>query len=69
MEMDPREITLANIVEAVEGLSVMETCIMGFQKCPFDQKCAMHGTWEETRANILHILETTTLDKLLKKGE
>jgi len=67
MNREPGEIKLASIVDAVEGLSVMQTCIMGFMKCPFNHKCAMHETWEETRANIIHILETTTLDKLLEK--
>ncbi len=65
----PSEITLASIVDAVEGLSVMQTCIMGFKDCPFDHKCAMHSTWEETRSNILNILETTTLDKLIPENK
>jgi Rrf2 family protein len=60
---DPSKISIANIVEATEGMSVFDTCIMGFRECPFDVKCAMHETWEETRANIIKVLRTTTLDK------
>ena len=58
--MDPGKITLASIVEAIEGMSVFNTCIMGFKECPFDEKCAMHQTWEETRDSIVKILKTTT---------
>lgn len=60
---DPAEISIENIVEATEGMSVFNTCIMGFRECPFDVKCAMHETWEETRASIIKVLRTTTLDK------
>ena len=60
------QIFLAEIIESVEGLDVLGTCIMGFEKCPFDHTCAMHEVWEETRTDILNILNTTTLDRLLK---
>jgi Rrf2 family protein len=60
------KIVLAEIIESVEGLDVLSTCIMGFEKCPFDHTCAMHEVWEETREGILKILNTTTLDRLLK---
>jgi len=63
------QIFLAEIIESVEGLDVLGTCIMGFEKCPFDHTCAMHEVWEETREGILKILNTTTLDKLLKANK
>lgn len=66
LSKDPKEITLAEIVDAVEGLNVMNTCIMGFENCPFDHKCAMHETWEETRDGIINVLKTTTLASLKK---
>ena len=60
------QIFLAEIIESVEGLDVFGTCIMGFEKCPFNHTCAMHDVWEETREGMLNILNTTTLDRLLK---
>ncbi len=60
------KITLAKIVDSVEGLNVFATCIMGFQKCPFNHTCAMHEVWGETRQNILNILNNTTLGQLKK---
>ena len=62
------EIFLADIIDAVEGLDVFSTCIMGFQACPFDEKCAMHETWMETRDRIINILKTTSLADFRKKG-
>jgi len=60
------QIILAEIIDSVEGLDVLGTCIMGFEKCPFNHTCAMHEVWEETRASILNVLNNTTLETLLK---
>jgi len=60
------QIVLGDIVDSVEGLDVLGTCIMGFKQCPFDHTCAMHEVWEETRESILKVLNNTTLDQLLK---
>jgi Rrf2 family iron-sulfur cluster assembly transcriptional regulator len=58
------QITLAKIVDSVEGLNVFSTCIMGFQKCPFNHTCAMHEVWAEARQSILNVLNNTTLSQL-----
>jgi Rrf2 family protein len=61
------QITLAKIVDSVEGLDVFGTCIMGFQKCPFNHTCAMHEVWADTRTSILNVLNNTSL-ALLKQA-
>ncbi len=63
------QIVLAEIIDSVEGLDVLDTCIMGFKKCPFNHTCVMHEVWEETRDNILMVLNNTTLDQLKKPGK
>ena len=69
LQKSAHEITLAEIVDSVEGLNVFGTCIMGFKKCPFDHTCAMHETWMSTRENILNVLRNTTLSQLKKHDE
>lgn len=64
LQKSANEITLAEIVDSVEGLNVLDTCIMGFKKCPFNHDCAMHETWEQTRKGILKVLRNTTLSQL-----
>ena len=66
LQKPPDRIVLAEIIDSVEGLDVLGTCIMGFEKCPFDHTCAMHEVWEDTRASILKVLNNTTLETLLK---
>lgn len=66
LQKPPDRIVLAEIIDSVEGLDVLGTCIMGFEKCPFDHTCAMHEVWEDTRASIFKVLNSTTLETLLK---
>ena len=66
LQRSPEQITIADIVDTVEGLSVLNTCIMGFRKCPFNHTCAMHETWSTTRESILNVLKNTTLAQLKK---
>jgi Rrf2 family transcriptional regulator, nitric oxide-sensitive transcriptional repressor len=68
LQKPANKIILADIIEAVEGLEVLNTCIMGFNKCPFNHTCAMHEVWEETRNSILKVLNNTSLDHLKKGG-
>ncbi|MEZ5070737.1 MAG: Rrf2 family transcriptional regulator [Bacteroidales bacterium] len=60
---NPREITIASIVESTEGMAIFNKCIMGFHECPSAEKCVMHDTWEQARDNIVSLLQNTTLDK------
>ena len=62
---DIETIYIADIIEAMEGLEGFNKCILGFQECPFDNKCAIHNQWDESRNNILKILKKTSLANLL----
>jgi Rrf2 family protein len=69
LQKPSNQIILAEIIDSVEGLQVLETCIMGFKKCPFNHTCAMHEVWEETRDNMLNVLNNTTLEQLKPSGK
>jgi len=62
-----KDIFLAEIIEAVEGIEIMTKCIVGFEECPFDNHCAMHESWVGIRNNILKVLETTSLDNFVEE--
>lgn len=59
-------IFLSMIVQSTEGLESFDRCIMGFAKCPFNEKCPMHSVWENSRSEILNVLRTTSLADMLK---
>jgi Rrf2 family iron-sulfur cluster assembly transcriptional regulator len=58
---DIRSISVADVIDAVEGLEVFNTCMVGFEACPFDHTCPLHETWTETRESIINVLSRTSL--------
>ena len=66
---DIRMIFLTDIIDAVQGRNVLHSCIMGFEKCPFDHQCIMHDIWEDTRKNITKVLNKTSLAYLKKTSK
>jgi len=61
------KIFIADIIELTEGLEGFNKCVLGFEACPFDNKCAIHDLWDESRNKILNILKQTSLADLIIK--
>jgi Rrf2 family protein len=57
-------VSLAKIIEAVEGMDSFNTCFLGFEECSDENPCAMHFVWEKHKELFLNTLNTTTLDDL-----
>jgi Rrf2 family transcriptional regulator, iron-sulfur cluster assembly transcription factor len=66
---DVATIYIADVIEAIEGLDGFYKCMLGFQECPFDNRCAIHNLWDEPRKNILNIMKQTSLASLVKKQQ
>jgi Rrf2 family protein len=64
---DVSTIYIADIIEITEGLEGFNKCVLGFQTCPFDNKCAIHDLWDDSRNNIIKILRETSLANLIIK--
>jgi len=64
---DVSTIYIADIIEITEGLEGFNKCVLGFQKCPFDSKCAIHDLWDDSRRSIIKILKETSLANLIIK--
>jgi len=64
LKRPPTEITLRQIVEAIDGQHRINRCILGFSECNDDQPCAQHDHWKEIRRQIEQVLDTTTLADL-----
>ena len=55
------DITLAEIVHAVEGTRQRPECFFGFAKCALDAPCAMHDVWMRSQNTVREALHTTRL--------
>lgn len=60
----PRQITLEDIVLAVDGIEVADTCVLGLPACSDDTPCPVHHVWKKLRGEIRQSLHERTLEDL-----
>jgi len=66
LRMDPADIRLLDIVEALDGLASYQQCASGLSECSDEMPCSMHDNWKALRSRILEYLERNTIDDLAK---
>lgn len=60
----PHKIRLIDIVAAIDGLGIFNSCVLGFPKCSPDNPCPLHDKWGKLRTNAYNMLTDETLDQL-----
>jgi Rrf2 family protein len=60
----PKQITIKDIVLAVEGPDVFQRCIFWSNRCADSDPCAMHFRWKKVRERLIDELEKITLADL-----
>lgn len=55
------DVSLLNLVEALDGLSDYNKCASGLAECNDEQPCGMHDSWKALRSRIIDYLEKTTI--------
>lgn len=58
------EISLLDVIEAVEGEDTFDHCVLGLPTCDANQPCPLHETWAGAKAQLLAQLERRTLQDL-----
>ena len=61
---DPAEITLLEIVEALEGSVPLDQCALSGGPCHWDQVCALHEAWIGARQAFADTLANHTLKEV-----
>ncbi len=69
LRMAPAEITMMQIVDAVDGIADFNRCPAGLSECNDQQPCGMHDSWKGLRQRIMEYLEKTTIAELAKSLE
>ena len=57
----PAEVSLMDIVQALDGLGDYEKCASGLAECSDDAPCGMHDSWKALRSRIIDYLEHTSI--------
>src|SRR5438270_4461513 len=65
----PEDITLWDIVEALDRVSQYTACASGLSECSDGMPCSMHDTWVVLRTHIIDYLEGNTIADLAKALE
>jgi Rrf2 family protein len=61
----PAEISLLQVIEALEGPVRLNRCAIQPSLCPRDEFCLIHSTWVKAQAELTRLLGTTTFDRLV----
>jgi len=61
---DPKEISLLDVVEAIDGPILLNECVGDPGNCEFSGDCAMHPIWIEAQENLIKRLRETTFASL-----
>ena len=60
------KITLFDVVEPIENVSVWSGCALGMKKCSDSNPCAVHYQWKTIKDQYLNFLKKTTVASLVK---
>jgi Rrf2 family transcriptional regulator, iron-sulfur cluster assembly transcription factor len=69
LRIPPDEISLMQIVDALDGLAEYQKCPTGLAECNDHAPCGMHDTWKGLRSRIIDYLDKTTIADLAKALE
>ena len=58
------EITVGEVVAALEGPGSLDGCVMGFPNCGPENPCPMHGAWSQVKAQMGDSMTQATLRDL-----
>lgn len=65
-EKGTEKISIASIIDTMEGLENYDNCFFGIKNCTNEKPCAMHDSWNKTRSQLMKTLENTSLEELGK---
>ncbi len=60
----PEEISMFEVVEAVENVSRWSGCILGQSICSDDNSCRLHNDWKNVRDHYLRFLRDTKISDI-----
>lgn len=63
LAMDPRKITLYEILMVIDGPRLIENCVLGLNECSDENPCPVHTTWQDCRNKMVaRFMKTSVKD-------
>jgi Rrf2 family protein len=63
---DPQDITLLEVVEAIDGPIQLNECVGGEGTCTFDDNCPIKPVWCNAQEELVQRLKNTNFGDLLQ---
>lgn len=67
LKVDPKEVTIRQVVEAVQGPLIMNDCTAPDGDCPRQSGCCYHPIWSGVQALVHNYLDSVTLDDVVNR--
>jgi Rrf2 family protein len=64
----PEEITLLEVIEAIDGPIYLNECVIDRSVCTFGEECPLRPVFCDARAEMVNLLENTTFGKVIKSN-
>ena len=68
LAVDPANVTLLDVVEAIEGPLQINLCLPGEHTCDRKTQCSVHPVWQEAQAALKAILRTASIRRLARES-
>lgn len=65
---DPTDITLLEVIEAIDGPIALNECVTDPTICAFETSCPVHDVWCEAQARLVKDLSGTSFGSLMSRG-
>jgi Rrf2 family protein len=62
---EPKDISLLDVVEAIDGPILLNECVGGSSICTFDNDCPLQPIWVDAQEHLVTKLRATRFDKLI----
>ncbi len=67
LNREPRDLSLLELIETVEGPSRAERCVLEERKCDGDEACALHPVWASAQSAFVRVLADTSLAAIVDR--
>ena len=64
LNVAPENLTLLQVVEAIEGRIALNICLGEWQICPLQPQCAVHPVWQKAQIALSQELASVTIAEL-----
>lgn len=64
----PEEISLLDVVEAIDGPILLNECVASGDNCTFSEDCPMRPIWCDAQKHLIESLQSNSFAKIAKNG-